>query len=199
MLMQLQRIICQVSVKQHTTRLIGDKWETTTSGTYVNSKLNQLNSSEYPNSLGLFYNALTTYLGFGSNDEYKVMGLSSYGPKFVDDFLKIISVKNGKLLINKEYIDEFRYPFLKNKILSKSLVHLENQIVKYQVHYKNIASSVQKIFEDCAISQINYLQKATKLKKLVIAGGCALNGLMMKNRTNFRFRSCTRLSIMVLA
>ena len=40
------------------------EWETTTSGTYVNSKLNQLNSSEYPNSLGLFYNALTTYLGF---------------------------------------------------------------------------------------------------------------------------------------
>ena len=165
------------------------EWETTTSGTYVNSKLNQLNSSEYPNSLGLFYNALTTYLGFGSNDEYKVMGLSSYGtPKFVDDFLKIISVKNGKLLINKEYIDEFRYPFLKKKFYQK-FGPSRKPDSKISKHYINIASSVQKIFENCALSQINYLQKATKLKKLVIAGGCALNGLMIGKiieKTNFK-------------
>ncbi|MCI0547685.1 MAG: carbamoyl transferase, partial [Candidatus Rokubacteria bacterium] len=33
-----------------------------------------------PNSLGVFYSMLTQYLGFGKDDEeYKVMGLASYG------------------------------------------------------------------------------------------------------------------------
>ncbi len=155
------------------------EWETSTSGTYIDSKLNQLNRSEYPNSLGLFYNALTQYLGFGSNDEYKVMGLSSYGsPEFFNDFSEIIKVNNGKLLINNDYIDEFKYPFLKKKFYQKfgSSRHPRTKLSK---HYKNIASSVQKVFEDCAISQISHLQEITKLKNLVIAGGCALNGLMV--------------------
>ncbi len=38
----------------------------------------------YPNSLGVFYSALTQFLGFSNyGDEYKVMGLSAYGkPKY---------------------------------------------------------------------------------------------------------------------
>ena len=39
----------------------------------------------FPHSLGLFYQALTQYLGFPRyGDEYKVMGLAPYGrPKFL--------------------------------------------------------------------------------------------------------------------
>src|SRR5262245_16001694 len=44
------------------------------------------------NSLGLYYGMLTQYLGYQmTNDEYKVMGLSSYGtPRFLDEFAKIL-------------------------------------------------------------------------------------------------------------
>lgn len=46
---------------------------------------------EFPHSLGLFYLALTQYLGFLQyGDEYKVMGLAAYGaPTYLDDFRKI--------------------------------------------------------------------------------------------------------------
>lgn len=44
------------------------------------------------NSLGLYYGMLTQYLGYQmTNDEYKVMGLSSYGsPRYLDKFARLL-------------------------------------------------------------------------------------------------------------
>src|SRR5262249_21051285 len=54
----------------------------------------------FPHSLGFFYTAITQYLGFWNyGDEYKVMGLASYGePEFTDEFAKIVQLggRNGK-------------------------------------------------------------------------------------------------------
>ena len=46
----------------------------------------------FPHSLGIFYQALTQYLGFPHyGDEYKVMGLAPYGtPKFMDAMRMIV-------------------------------------------------------------------------------------------------------------
>ena len=46
----------------------------------------------FPHSLGIFYQALTQYLGFPHyGDEYKVMGLAPYGkPAFMDAMRKIV-------------------------------------------------------------------------------------------------------------
>jgi carbamoyltransferase len=48
----------------------------------------------FPHSLGIFYQALTQYLGFPHyGDEYKVMGLAPYGrPMFLDAMRKIVHV-----------------------------------------------------------------------------------------------------------
>ena len=49
----------------------------------------------FPHSLGIFYQALTQYLGFPHyGDEYKVMGLAPYGkPAFMDAMRKIVQLK----------------------------------------------------------------------------------------------------------
>jgi len=49
-------------------------------------------SIAFPHSLGIFYTALTQYLGFWNyGDEYKVMGLASYGePAYADEFEKMV-------------------------------------------------------------------------------------------------------------
>ena len=70
-------------------------------GDYSGIKYTSL--SEYPHSLGLFYTALTSYLGFRPNEgEYKMMGLASYGnyEKYLKDVRKLIQFKNGKLTCN---------------------------------------------------------------------------------------------------
>ena len=53
---------------------------TTTYGIGEDARLTMFEEVRFPHSLGLFYSALTAYLGFAVNDgEYKVMGLAPYG------------------------------------------------------------------------------------------------------------------------
>jgi carbamoyltransferase len=46
----------------------------------------------FPHSLGVYYTAVTQYLGFAKyGDEYKVMGLASYGePTYLEEFRRIV-------------------------------------------------------------------------------------------------------------
>ena len=61
-----------------------------------NQGVTQIFSSIYPNSLGLFYSAITSYLGFQINDaEFKVMGF----PHMVNQHI-IKSSKNSLVMIN---------------------------------------------------------------------------------------------------
>ncbi len=50
----------------------------------------------FPHSLGIFYQALTQYLGFRNyGDEYKVMGLAPYGaPQFLDTLSALIDLRD---------------------------------------------------------------------------------------------------------
>jgi len=55
------------------------EWQTTTYNSAQDAEITCLDSVDFPNSLGLFYSAITGYLGFEVNEgEYKVMGLAPY-------------------------------------------------------------------------------------------------------------------------
>src|SRR5438128_4225759 len=57
----------------------------------------------FPHSLGIFYSALTQFLGFPHyGDEYKVMGLAPYGePRFVDALRELLRLQaDGTLRLN---------------------------------------------------------------------------------------------------
>src|SRR6202162_5244179 len=56
------------------------------------SRMNIRGSVAFPHSLGLFYSAVTQYLGFLKfGDEYKVMGLGAYGePRYVEAFRDVV-------------------------------------------------------------------------------------------------------------
>ncbi len=70
-------------------------------GDICSGGITEYSRTSLPHSPGLYYSAVTAYLGFTpDNDEYKVMGLSSYGqPVFLDLFRQIIQVK--MVFINK--------------------------------------------------------------------------------------------------
>src|SRR5215510_12778438 len=59
----------------------------------------------FPHSLGIFFQALTQYLGFPHyGDEYKVMGLAPYGkPALMDAMRQIVRVKKGRFALNLDY------------------------------------------------------------------------------------------------
>ena len=89
------------------------------------NKIKKILQYNFPNSLGFLYALITDYLGFKSNnDEYKVMGLASYGKAtYYDKLKKVIKIKNtgeiridysyfnrqfrGKQYFNEKFINEF--------------------------------------------------------------------------------------------
>tara|TARA_Y100000590_G_scaffold122617_1_gene140437 strand:+ start:11337 stop:12962 length:1626 start_codon:yes stop_codon:yes gene_type:complete len=137
-----------------------------------------------PNSLGIFYSMITQYCGFTrDSDEYKLMGLSSYGDRNKFDFSKIIYFENGELKLDTSYIKTITpkqsQPTKQEMIFSEKLTdefgpkRLKKQ--ELSTYYKDIAASAQAHVEKVIIQMIDFLHKKTGIKKLCLAGGVALN------------------------
>ena len=161
-------------------------------GIYKNNKLEIDNKVSFPHSMGIFYQALTQFLGFKSyGDEYKLMGLSSYGsPKYVNEISKIIlkTKKNFKLNLKyfvhhkkKIFYTNDKGQFIYKDLYSKKLIDLlgnerKNEEEISQRHL-DLAKSTQVVYEEILFHIINIIYKKYALDKLTISGGCAMNSL----------------------
>lgn len=158
------------------------EWTTTSFGTAENNSIKLSNDIRWPHSLGLFYSAFTYFLGFQVNEgEYKLMGLSSYGkPKYYDIILKnLIDVKNdGSIHLNMKYF-AFTYDKVMTNEKFSELFGIaprgENEKMK-DIHF-DIGASAQKVLEDIILKMANHIYDKTKMKKLCLGGGVALNGV----------------------
>ncbi len=139
-----------------------------------------LSEVRYPHSLGMLYSAFTYFLGFKVNSgEYKVMGLAPYGePVFKDLILEhLIDLKeDGSFQLNMKY---FTFPF-DFVMISKEFPKLfgmerRSPESKLEQTHFDIAASIQKVIEEIVVKIANYLYKVTRLEKLCLAGGVALN------------------------
>ena len=154
-----------------------------------NQKINILKKTYFPDSLGIFYHAMTQFLGFKNyGDEYKVMGLAAYGsPKYFDKLIKNLFIKDKKELfkLNLKYFNHhnnnFKYIADNNLVIDQiynqnflDLFADELQTDKDQFQ-KNFASSVQKVYEYFFKKILIKINELNISKKLVFAGGCALN------------------------
>ena len=82
------------------------------------------NEIDFPHSLGLFYSALTDFLGFEVNEgEYKVMGMAPYGePRFVDRLEQVLSLyDDGSFWLDMSY---FTFHHSSRRAYSDKLVEL---------------------------------------------------------------------------
>lgn len=162
-------------------------------GEGINNKIKVLNQVNFPHSLGLFYTAITQFLGFAKyGDEYKVMGLAAYGePTYLKEMEKIVRLKkDGKFELNLDYflhhsegVDmtwEGESPVI-GQVYSQKLINLFGPPRKYKEeiteHHENIASSLQAMYEKAFFHILNYLYEKTKNQNLCLAGGCAFNSV----------------------
>ena len=137
--------------------------------------------AKYPHSLGLYYSALTSYLGFRPNEgEYKVMGLAPYGDpkKYINEVRELISYKNGKLECN---MDVFCWNTTDKSMFNEKLTNLlsvEQRLPEepLQQSHKDLAASVQLRYEEILFEIIKTIKPVTKSKNLTLSGGCAYNG-----------------------
>lgn len=156
------------------------EWACTSIGVGEGNSIRLFKEQRFPHSLGLFYSAMTQYLGFAVNfDEYKVMGLAPYGqPKFVDQLRnEVIDLKeDGSIALNLKY---FRYQFGLTMIsprlgalLGKPKRHPRDPIEPFHM---DIAASVQQICTEAMVRLARTAKEMTGKSKLCMAGGVALN------------------------
>jgi carbamoyltransferase len=132
----------------------------------------------YPDSLGLLYTAVTTYLGFAANSgEGKTMGLAGYGqPSYIDKFRKIVHVSSdGSFKMDQSYFGIIKGQRMYSNKFVRMFGKPKSKDEEFNQRHYDIAASLQKLIEDIIILIAQNLYKETKIDKLCMAGGVALN------------------------
>ena len=147
----------------------------------------------FPHSLGIFYQAITQYLGFPNyGDEYKVMGLAPYGrPSFLREMRQIVELReDGGFRLDLAYFRHHRekveYQWdagaprvgsLHAARLAQLLGPARTQDGELTERHKDIACSAQAMYEEALFHLLNRLHERYGLDDLVLAGGCAMNSV----------------------
>ena len=155
-------------------------------------EIKTLREIHFPQSLGVFYSALTDYLGFlRASDEYKVMGLASYGDpdRYIAQFRKIISTPvEGEYFIDLDY---FQFQYLPGSRLGYMSKKFQEEFgpprkkgESIEQRHQDLAAAGQKILEETVLHLCNHLyQSSGRKKQLCIAGGvglnCSMNGKLL--------------------
>jgi carbamoyltransferase len=159
----------------------------------------------FPHSLGIFYQALTQFLGFPHyGDEYKVMGLAPYGrPAFMEAMRQMVRLRpDGSYALDLRFFRHHRegvsYQWndgapqigdLFSPALEEVLGPRRKPDDPLDDRHRDIAHSAQAMYEEAFFSLLNTLHLHTGLTDLTLAGGCAMNSVANgKVRRNTPFR-----------
>jgi carbamoyltransferase len=139
----------------------------------------RLATSRYPYSVGKVWETVTDWLGWRpTRDEGKVMGLAPYGDdRFVARFASVLGPRDdgtfhqdlsyfryqrgGPRLFSERFVAEFGAPRANEEELED--------------HHRAVAYALQRQTEEVVLALARRLRRETKLPRLVMAGGVALN------------------------
>ena len=163
----------------------------------------------FPHSLGIFYSALTQFLGFPHyGDEYKVMGLAPYGePTHLERLREVVRIRpDGSFRLNlkffRHHIGNVSYTWQDcapevGKLYRHALVDLLGRARQpnepLEQKHKDIARSVQATYEKAFFALLQALHKQHPSDNLALAGGCAMNSVAngkVYRRTPFKKMYC---------
>ncbi|MBJ6723174.1 carbamoyltransferase family protein [Geomesophilobacter sediminis] len=162
-------------------------------GTGKGGRISVRDQVNFPHSLGLFYLAMTQYLGFPHyGDEYKVMGLAPYGkPTEMDKMRQIVKLlPKGRFELDLDYflhhsegvsmVWDDGEPKI-GTVFSQKLVELlgpargkDEPLTDY---HKNLAASLQEMYEEAFFHLLDEVHRETGSNNLCLAGGCAMNSV----------------------
>jgi len=175
-------------------------------------RLHVLGEINFPHSLGIFYTAVSQWLGFSNyGDEGKVMGLAPYGkPEYMEVMHNLVRLqRDGTYELNSDaFIHPARAqmtwsdgapnvgtlysPLLETMLGAPQspsratwddLDSLENR------RYANVAASLQTMLEEAELSLVRMLGHRTGETRLCIAGGVGLNSTFngkVRQQSNFQ-------------
>ncbi|NIO22056.1 MAG: carbamoyltransferase [Candidatus Aenigmarchaeota archaeon] len=147
----------------------------------------------FPHSLGLYYLAMTQFLGFCNyGDEYKVMGLAGFGePSRLGNMRRMVKLNsNGGFELGLKYFSHLPegitmawedgeprmgpvYSREMERILGPARIAKE----PIEKRHEDIAASLQAMYEEAFFHLLNHVYEQTGMTNLCLAGGCAMNSV----------------------
>jgi carbamoyltransferase len=146
----------------------------------------------FPHSLGVLYTAVTQWLGFPRyGDEGKVMGLAPYGsPRFTDELHRLVRPSGDLFELDLDYFTHHEHPLeltwaegspTVGRLFSAKLEELlgpaRQPEAELTSHHEDVAASLQGVLEEHYLRLARALWERTKLPRLCLAGGVALNAV----------------------
>jgi carbamoyltransferase len=146
----------------------------------------------FPHSLGIYYTAVTQWLGFPKyGDEGKVMGLAPYGDASVHIEAMRDLIRLGELFeLNLDYFTHHsegvdmtwaeQSPTI-GRIFSKRLEDVFGPArepgTELTKHYEDVAGALQAVLEEAYLHLVGVAYERTGSTNLCLAGGVALNAV----------------------
>ncbi len=148
----------------------------------------------FPHSLGIFYSAITQFIGFPwFGDEYKVMGLAPYGePKFLPQMREIVRVQSdGSFELNlrcfRHHNENVSYTWndccpevgtlYRRDALEALLGPERKKDEPLDQRHKDLARSAQAMYEEAFFTLLRALHQKYQCPNLALSGGCAMNSV----------------------
>src|SRR4051812_43905841 len=147
----------------------------------------------FPHSLGIFYSAITQFIGFPHfGDEYKVMGLAPLGqPIYLEQMRELVRIQpDGTFRLGLKYFrhhtDNVSYSWndcapevgkLYRPTLADLLGAPRVASDPLEQRHKDLARSVQTIYEKAFFELLGVLHKQFPSENLALSGGCAMNSV----------------------
>jgi carbamoyltransferase len=147
----------------------------------------------FPHSLGIFYSAITQFIGFPHfGDEYKVMGLAPLGqPVYLEQMRQLVRIQaDGTFRLGLKYFrhhtDNVSYSWHDcapevGKLYRPTLVDLlgpeRSAGTPLQQRHKDLARSAQAMYEEAFFALLNALHRKRPSPHLALSGGCAMNSV----------------------
>ncbi len=143
-------------------------------------RIQGIDRTRLPHSLGQFYAAMTAYLGFTPDcDEYIVMGLAAYGePRYAESIRRHLlrPFPGGTFTLNTVWLD-FHLArvgiFVPEMVALLGPARLPGEEVTQR--HRDLAASVQLVLEEVLLDMARSLRAKTKVDRLCLAGGVAYN------------------------
>lgn len=163
------------------------------------NNIDVLHRTHPPHSLGVFYTTLCGFIGFNKfGEEYKVMGLAAYGkPTYLEHLRNFVRWDPARgVLLNQEYFTtyskiqdhaertfgtvvdgEIMMPRMYADAVEKLFGPARQRKHPLTQRDNDMACSIQKRFEEVYIDIVKDAISRTGCRDVVLAGGCALNGV----------------------
>ena len=146
-------------------------------------RLQRLQGIPYPSSVGLLWEVVSLYLGFGIYDAAKLMGLASYGDpqRFLGQFRRIFErLPDGTFVIDHDLVRFGRLEYYPPNAYLDGLEQLfgmprRQPAAALTRDHEDIAAALQALTNELVLHMVLRLHATTGAENLCLAGGVALN------------------------